>query len=86
MGDEEEAPLVVHVRDTLLEAEERPVKEIARPAFVLESGTLVHEGLRRMRQSSEQLAVIMDGSKFIGIMTINDALDNILPAAEGRQQ
>lgn len=86
MGDEEEVPLVVHVRDTLLEAEERPVKEIARPAFVLESGTLVHEGLRRMRQSSEQLAVIMDGSKFIGIMTINDALDNILPAAEGRQQ
>jgi CBS domain containing-hemolysin-like protein len=39
-----------------------------------------------MRQSSEQLAVVMDGSKFIGIMTINDALNNILPTAGERQQ
>lgn len=81
MGDEGEAPLVVHVRDTLLEPMERSAKDIARTPCILESGTLVHEGLRRMRRSSEQLAVVMDGPKFVGIMTINDALNNILPVS-----
>ncbi|MCG1009591.1 HlyC/CorC family transporter [Salinicoccus sp. ID82-1] len=79
MGDDGEAPQVIHVRDTLLEPKERPVKNIARPSFVLDAGTLVYEALTRMRQSSEQLAVVMDGADFIGVITINDALDNMLP-------
>lgn len=79
MGDDGETPQVIHVRDTLLEPKERPVKNIARPSFVLDAGTLVYEALTRMRQSSEQLAVVMDGADFIGVITINDALDNMLP-------
>lgn len=79
MDGDREAPGIVHVRDTLLEPADRPVKDLARPAFVLQSGTLVHEALTTMRKSSEQFAVIMDGSEFIGIVTINDILNKILP-------
>lgn len=72
-------PGVVHVRDTLLEAPDRPVRSLARPAFVLQSGTPVHEALASMRKASEQLAVVMDGARFVGVMTVADALRNLLP-------
>lgn len=75
----DDQPSIIHVRDTLLEDETRPVRELSRPAFVLESETLVHEALRKMRGSSEQLAVVMKDDEFIGVVTINDILNNALP-------
>lgn len=77
--DREAITGVVHVRDTLLEPADRPVKDLARPAFVLPSDTLLHEALLTMRRAKEQMAVVVDGTEFIGVMTINDALDNVLP-------
>jgi len=72
-------PKVVHVRDTLLEPDDRPARELARPSFVLESGTTVHAALARMRESSEQLATVMDGDRFVGVVTLADVLRRILP-------
>lgn len=79
MGKNETSPGIVHVRDTLLELPGRPAWELARPSFILQSDTLLHEALTSMRRSSEQLAVIMSGSKFLGVITINDALNIVLP-------
>lgn len=75
----DDTPGVVHVRDTLLERADRPVGELARPALALGIGTPVHEALAAMRRNGEQLAVVMDGSKFVGMLTFSDAVKRLLP-------
>ncbi|MGD7043428.1 CNNM domain-containing protein [Jeotgalibacillus proteolyticus] len=79
MAEDQAPPRVLHVRDTMLEPADKPVWELARPSFVLEPGTLLHEALTNMRRSSEQLAVVMDGSEFLGVITMNDIFNNVLP-------
>lgn len=74
------APGVLHVRDTLLEPTDRPVRDICRPAFVLEADTPVYEALARIRTASEQLAAVMDEGRFIGVITLADVLRRVLPA------
>lgn len=75
------APSVVHVRDTLLEPDERPAHELARPVFVLDAQTPVYEALARMRKSSVQLAVIMSDGRMRGVVTLADILKRVLPVA-----
>lgn len=70
---------VVHVRDTLLEPGERPARDLARAAFPLDANVLVHDALTRMRRNSEQLAVVRDGSRTIGVITLDDVLRNLVP-------
>ncbi|AUW07367.1 CNNM domain-containing protein [Vibrio campbellii] len=72
-------PLVVHVRDTLLEPSERPAREVARNAYVLDSKTPVYEALVRMREASVQLAVVSKDEKMVGIVTLADILKRVLP-------
>ncbi|AJD91985.1 hypothetical protein JMA_26680 [Jeotgalibacillus malaysiensis] len=79
MAEDGNPPRVIHVRDTLLEPEDRPAWNMARPSFVIQPDTLLHEALTNMRQSSEQLAVVMDGSEFLGIITMNDIFNHVLP-------
>ena len=73
------APGVLHVRDTLLEPKERPVRELSRPAFVLEADTPVYTALARIRNASEQLAAVMEDGRFIGVITLSDVLARVLP-------
>lgn len=73
-------PLVVHVRDTLLEPIDRPAREVARNAFVLDSKTPVYEALVRMREASVQLAVVSKSGKMVGVVTLADILKRVLPA------
>jgi len=77
-------PGVVHVRDTLLEPDARPAREVARAAFVIAVGTPVHEALARLRQASEQFAVVMEGQRFVGVVTLADVLRRVLPDPTGR--
>lgn len=72
-------PLVVHVRDTLLEPAHRPAREVARNAYVLDSKTPVYEALVRMREASVQLAVVSKDEKMIGVVTLADILKRVLP-------
>ncbi|UFU01926.1 hemolysin family protein [Ruania suaedae] len=72
-------PRVVHVRDTLMESQDRPAAELAREPLTLATTTPVHEALARMRSTSEQLAVVMDGDRFAGVVTITDILRRVLP-------
>lgn len=73
-------PLVVHVRDTLLEPTDRPAREVARNAFVLDSKTPVYEALACMRKASVQLAVVSKNGKMVGVVTLADILKRVLPA------
>lgn len=82
LGEENIPPTVVHVRDTLLEPADRPVHEIARQAFALDGETPVYEALARMRQSSVQLAVIMNDERLHGVVTLADILKRVLPLSE----
>ncbi|MBP5981216.1 MAG: HlyC/CorC family transporter [Halomonas sp.] len=82
MGEKSILPTVVHVRDTLLEPADRAAHEIARQAFVLEGETPVYEALARMRQSSVQLAVVMNAEQLHGVVTLADILKRVLPLSE----
>ncbi|PTL38402.1 CNNM domain-containing protein [Alkalicoccus saliphilus] len=82
MDEDGRIPSIIHVRDTLLEPGDRPAGELARPSFVLQSDVLLHESLTSMQQSREQLAVVMEGKKFLGVITINDSLNNVLSAMD----
>jgi len=81
LGEAESTSLVVHLRDTLMEHDDRPACEIARPALILDPSTPIYESLALMRKSSVQFAVVMDGLKMCGIVTLNDILKKIMPAA-----
>lgn len=79
-------PAVVHVRDTLLEPVERPARELARTAFVLDAQTPVYEALARMRESSVQLAVVMSDGALRGVVTLADILRRVLPTQAERPE
>lgn len=78
-ADDAGVPGVVHVRDTLLEPLERPVRDLARPAFVLDADTPVYEALAQIREASEQLAAVMHEGRFVGVVTLFDVLQRVLP-------
>ncbi|MFO7691123.1 MAG: hemolysin family protein [Cryobacterium sp.] len=80
-GTQQGPPTVVHVRDTLMEPSHRPARELARAAFIMPSGTPVYEALALMRAASEQLAVVMHGERFVGVVTLADVLRRVLPSA-----
>lgn len=73
-------PAVIHVRDTLLEAPERGVHELTRPAFTLEVDTPLHQALSQTRRVGEQLIAVMEQGRFIGVVTLTDVLRRVLPA------
>ncbi|MCV7368186.1 hypothetical protein CRI77_06180 [Mycolicibacterium duvalii] len=78
-GFDGDVPAVVHVRDTLLEPLDRPVRDIARPAFRLDAATPIYEALGKMRTVSEQLAALVQDGRFIGVITATDVMKRILP-------
>lgn len=78
-GFDGDVPAVVHVRDTLLEPLDRPVRDIARPAFRLDATTPIYEALGKMRSASEQLAALVQHGRFVGVITATDVMKRILP-------
>ena len=79
-------PQVVHVRDTLTDEPDRPAAAHARDAFVVAPSTPVYEALARMRERSEQLAVIAEEDRVIGLVTVADILHRVLPSTGSRAE
>jgi CBS domain containing-hemolysin-like protein len=69
---------VVHVRDVLLEPDDRPVTDVARLAYVLAPTTPLHTALASMRETRNHLAVV-PGQDGHGVITLADVLARIFP-------
>ena len=72
---------VAHVRDTLLSEPTAPAAAIARTALAVTPGTTAHEALTRMRRERVQLVIVVDADRLIGVVTVDDLLREMLPAA-----
>jgi CBS domain containing-hemolysin-like protein len=72
---------VVHVRDTLLEDARQPVSGLSRPAQLVEQDLPLHEGLAAMKAAREQLAVVVDGDRQVGVVTVQDILTRVVPGS-----
>ncbi|WP_018657491.1 hemolysin family protein [Actinomadura flavalba] len=73
---------VVHVRDTLDLADDAPITALTRPANKLPGDTTVYSALAQMRETSNQLALVMDEDAVTGVVTITDVLHRLFPRAE----
>ncbi len=73
---------VVHVRDTLSEPDlGRPARDLVRPVVTLPVGTGLATALTRIRQARTQLAVVTDTDREVGVITLEDVLPGLMPAA-----
>jgi CBS domain containing-hemolysin-like protein len=79
VGDPGRITGVVHVRDTLTEPVQAPAGPFVRPVFTLEADTTLHVALTRMRETSNHLALVTDGPRVEGVVTLSDVLRRLFP-------
>lgn len=70
---------VVHVRDTLTRDLATTAAELLRPVLTLDPATPIHAALRAMREERNHVALVRDGDALIGLVTLHDLLDRLLP-------
>ncbi|ROP44874.1 CNNM domain-containing protein [Pseudokineococcus lusitanus] len=71
---------VVHVRDTLLLADDAPVADRAADVLTLDPGTALGATLAAMRRTSNQLVLVRaEGSAPRGVVTVNDIIGRLFP-------
>ncbi len=70
---------VVHVRDTLGAAGESGAASLMRPALMFPAHTPVYAALAQMRESSNHLAVVRDGTDVVRVVTLSDVLRRLFP-------
>lgn len=81
VSDADGHPLgVVHVRDTLTRNPATTAADLMRPLPTLDAATPIHATLRVMRESRNHIALVEDGSALLGLVTMHDLLDRLLPA------
>jgi CBS domain containing-hemolysin-like protein len=71
---------VVHVRDALTRGTEVTAADLMRPVAALDADTPMHEALRAMRDRRNQLALVESDGELLGLVTMQDLLDRLLPA------
>ncbi len=69
---------VVHVRDALL-ASDVTARELMRPVSTLDASLPIYAALGTMRDSRNHLALVQSGGDLIGLITLHDLLDQLLP-------
>ncbi len=72
---------VVHIRDTLRARDGSTAGDVMRPVLRLTADTPVYRTLQTMRQTRNHLALIVDGDTVVGLITLTDVLQRLLPAA-----
>jgi CBS domain containing-hemolysin-like protein len=70
---------VVHVRDAL-NRDAGTAAELMRPVVTLDAGTPMHDALRAMRDRRNHLALVESDGDLLGVVTMQDLLDRLLPA------
>jgi CBS domain containing-hemolysin-like protein len=71
---------VVHVRDALSRPSEIRAADLMRPVATLDADTPIHDALRAMRERRNHLALVESGGELLGLVTLQDLLDRLLPA------
>jgi CBS domain containing-hemolysin-like protein len=70
----------VHVRDTLGRAEETTARDLLREVLSFDAETPVFAALGVMREKRGQLALVTSGGSLLGLVTMQDVVDRLLPA------
>jgi CBS domain containing-hemolysin-like protein len=72
---------VVHVRDTLRANAGAKAGDLMAPVLQLPPDTPVYRALHIMRQTRNHLAMVVDGDALVGMITLTDVLQRLLPDA-----
>ncbi|WP_252443801.1 hemolysin family protein [Pseudonocardia humida] len=70
---------VVHVRDTLAVEPGATAARLMRPVPTLPADVPVHDALSTLRRGRNQFALVEDGDRLLGMVTMQDLLDRLLP-------
>jgi len=70
---------VVHVRDTLAAPPGATAADLMRPATTLPADVPVHDALTGLRRGRSQFALVEDEGRLLGMVTMQDLLDRLLP-------
>jgi CBS domain containing-hemolysin-like protein len=70
---------VAHVRDSLAADARTTAADILRPLLSLSADEPVYRALTTMRQRRSQFALVEDGPDLLGLVTMQDLLDRLLP-------
>lgn len=70
---------VVHVRDALSRPSEVTATDLMRPVATLDADIPIHDALRVMRERRNHLALVESGGELLGLVTLQDLLDRLLP-------
>lgn len=80
VGDLQGRPVgVVHVRDALTDQPGTTAAGLMRPVPTLDAATPIHDALGAMRERRNHLALVRDGGELLGLVTLQDLLDRLLP-------
>ncbi|EOM76889.1 HlyC/CorC family transporter [Rhodococcus rhodnii] len=72
---------VVHVRDALAAPEGATAGELMRPSLTVSASDPVYAALGRMKDTRTHLAVVADEGRVVGVVTLSDVLERLLPMA-----
>lgn len=70
---------VVHVRDALTQPETVTAADLMRPVLTLRAETPIYAALSTMRDARNHLALVETSGELIGLITLHDLLDALLP-------
>lgn len=79
---ESPVPNIVHIRDTLLASPEEPAATYAHPPQRCDAGVSIQDVLDQMRESKEQLVVVLEDEKVLGVITWDDIMNQLWPEIE----
>jgi CBS domain containing-hemolysin-like protein len=79
--DDARAVGVVHVRDALAVPAATTAGELMRPIRTLAADLPIHDALSAMQAERSQIALVESDGAILGLVTLHDLLDRLLPAA-----
>ena len=81
-GDDHAVTGVVHVRDSLRADPDATARDLMRPVLRLQSDMPMYRALHLMRQTRNHLAIVVEAGEFLGLITLTDVLQRLLPEAD----
>ena len=70
----------VHVRDTLTRPASTTARDLMRPILTLAADTPSYSAVNTMRERRAHIVLVEDGGRQIGLVTLADLVDRLLPA------